>query len=107
MPTNLDNIVTQAQQNFDRLIEMPRGADSGMSLLELERTVFEGVVNDLYSWADATDKPSKYVPIERAAWYLDGNLQSMRYDQYLANGWPISSGQDSVGRCAESRECYG
>jgi hypothetical protein len=55
----------------------------------------QAVVEELYVWAEAAvaaDCPSKYTPIETAAWYLDGYLDSMRYDLYLAKGWPIATG---------------
>jgi hypothetical protein len=50
------------------------------------------VVEELYGWAEASKAPAKYHPIETAARYLDGNLESMRYDEYLAKGWPIATG---------------
>jgi hypothetical protein len=50
------------------------------------------VVEELYRWAEASKAPAKYHPIETAARYLDGNLESMRYDEYLAKGWPIATG---------------
>jgi hypothetical protein len=51
-----------------------------------------GVVDELYGWAESTEIASKFQPIEKAAWYLDSNLSSMRYDEYLAKGWPIATG---------------
>ena len=50
------------------------------------------IVDELFGWADQTDQPSGYVPIETSARYLDNNLDSMRYDQYLQKGWPIATG---------------
>jgi hypothetical protein len=84
--------------------------------LRLLRGEADTVVEELYVWAEAAKAPnggcanptakapnggcanptakapSKYQPLEKAAWYLDGNLGSMRYDEYLANGWPIATG---------------
>lgn len=51
-----------------------------------------GVVEELYLWAEQTPISAKLTAIEKAAWYLDGNLSSMRYDKYLSKGWPIATG---------------
>jgi len=31
-------------------------------------------------------------PIERSAGYFEKNIQAMKYDEYLAKGWPIATG---------------
>ena len=51
-----------------------------------------GVLNEIFDWSEANKSASKVALLEKAGWYLYNNMNSMRYDIYLAKGWPIASG---------------
>jgi hypothetical protein len=52
----------------------------------------QNIIDELEDWATQTDNPAKYGPLEKSANYFDKNLERMRYDEYLAKGWPIATG---------------
>lgn len=60
--------------------------------LRLLRGEANAVIEEIFDWAEAVKSASKIDALEMAGWYLHNNLKSMRYDVYLANGWPIATG---------------
>jgi hypothetical protein len=50
------------------------------------------VIAEMEEWSHRTNKKAIWQPLETAANYFKRNLSAMRYDQYLAAGWPIATG---------------
>jgi len=50
------------------------------------------IIAELDEWANRTKDEARWGPIETSAGYFEKNLQAMKYDEYLAKGWPIATG---------------
>src|ERR1035438_1551031 len=50
------------------------------------------LVTDFNDWARQMENPAKREVIQKSANYIHRNLDRMKYDEYLAKGWPIATG---------------
>ena len=52
------------------------------------------IITQLDTWVETIPDRhhAKWKPIERSATYFEKNLGAMKYDEYLAKGWPIATG---------------
>jgi hypothetical protein len=50
------------------------------------------IITELVQWADQMKDSAICKPIKTSAFYFERNLDAMRYDEYLAKGWPIATG---------------
>lgn len=62
------------------------------SLLRMLRGEAPKVVDELNRWAKQAVNSVKRETINKSANYLNRNLERMKYDEYLAKGWPIATG---------------
>jgi len=62
------------------------------SLLRMLRGEAPRVVDELNRWAKQAVNSAKRETIGKSANYLNRNLERMKYDEYLAKGWPIATG---------------
>jgi len=52
------------------------------------------IIDEIDKWllGVADKERAKWVKLEKSANYFEKNLDAMKYDEYIANGWPIATG---------------
>jgi hypothetical protein len=62
------------------------------SALLMLRGETASVIAEVETWSHQTKKPAKFKPLDTVVNYFKRNLAAMRYDVYLAAGWPVATG---------------
>jgi len=62
------------------------------AVLRMLRGETQAIIDELDGWVEDAERPAVSKPIERSAGYFEKNIQAMKYDEYLAKGWPIATG---------------
>jgi hypothetical protein len=62
------------------------------AILRLLKGLVGEVIDEIDEWSNATNEQSKIKILETCAGYFERNQEEMRYNEYLAAGYPIATG---------------
>jgi len=74
-----------------------KGSENGKSwvrskILAMLKGQTAAIITEIRGWASKPDRPTNIKVLETSAGYFERNISAMRYDEYLAKGWPIATG---------------